>query len=220
MVRFHQEFVLFTVLPFFAFPTEKLMILEGVVTTLNHEGVLNIAPMGPIVDPSITQLTLRPFQTSTTYRNLKQCPVGVFHVVDDVLLIARSALDRLEQTPETFPAERIAGQVLADCSRWYEFEITQIEDSSERTTLIAQVIHVGRVRDFFGFNRAKHAVLEATILATRLKLFPESEVRQQLAALASPVEKTAGPQERTAYALVVDYINDWYQTQKSGARPH
>ena len=123
------------------------MILEGVVTTLNHEGVLNIAPMGPIVDPSITQLTLRPFQTSTTYRNLKQRPVGVFHVVDDVLLIARSALDRLEQTPETFPAERIAGQVLADCSRWYEFEITQIEDLSERTTLIAQVVHVGRVRD-------------------------------------------------------------------------
>ena len=81
------------------------MILDGVVTTLNHEGVLNIAPMGPIVDPSITQLTLRPFQTSTTYRNLKQRPVGVFHVVDDVLLIARSALDRLEQTPETFPAE-------------------------------------------------------------------------------------------------------------------
>jgi len=220
MVRFHQEFAVFPFLPFYAFPTEKLMILEGVVTTVNHEGVLNIAPMGPIVDPSTTQLTLRPFQTSTTYRNLKQCPVGVFHVVDDVLLIARSALDRLEQTPETFPAVRITGQVLADCSRWYEFEITQIEDLSERTTLTAQVIHVGRVRDFFGFNRAKHAVLEATILATRLKLFPESEVRQQLAALASPVEKTAGPQERIAYALVVDYINDWYQTQKSGARPH
>ena len=46
------------------------MILEGIVTTLNDDGTPNVAPMGPIVDESLSTLVLRPFCTSTTYRNL------------------------------------------------------------------------------------------------------------------------------------------------------
>ena len=191
------------------------MILEGIVTTLNSNDDLNIAPMGPIIDETITKLLLRPFQSSTTYRNLKLKPWGVFHVVDDVLLIARAALDRLEAEPPTFDAQRIGGRVLSDCCRWYEFEVTRIDDSAERTSITANVVHVGRIRDHFGFNRAKHAVLEATILATRLHLIPEMEVRQQLTTLASAVEKTAGPQERTAFSLVTHFVDVWYSATPS-----
>ena len=187
------------------------MILEGLVTSLNASGEINLAPMGPIVDPQMTSLILRPFQTSTTYQNLRLRPSGVFHVVDDVLLIAKAALHRLEAVPETFPAERVDGRVLKDCCRWYEFQITQCDSSSDRTRLEATIIHTGHGRDFFGFNRAKHAVLEATILATRLHLIPEPEVRAQLQALASPVEKTAGQQEQEAFALVNDVVNEWYR---------
>jgi hypothetical protein len=195
-------------------------IIEGIVTTLNLDGELNIAPMGPIVDPGMQTLILRPFQTSTTYANLKARPFGIFHVVDDVLLISQAALDRLQNLPPTFDANQVQGRVLADSCRWYEFEVTNFDDLNLRTRLTATVVHVGRNRDFFGFNRAKHAVLEATILATRLHLLPVSDVRQQLAALASPVEKTAGPRERAAFDLVNSYVDEWYQTQNSGGRPH
>lgn len=194
----------------------KLMIIEGIVTTLNADQTVNVAPMGPIVDETMQSLLLRPFQTSTTYRNLKSRRYGVFHVVDDVLLIAQAALDRLESNPQTFPAVKVPGQVLQECCRWYEFEVVQCDDSTERTALTATVVHVGRRRDVFGFNRAKHAVLEATILATRLNLIPESELRPQLAALAIPVEKTAGPREREAFDLVMNYVNTWYAS--SGGR--
>lgn len=196
------------------------MIVEGVVTTLNSEGQLNIAPMGPIVDSAMTLLTLRPFQTSTTYRNLKSRPYGVFHIVDDVLLIAQAALDRLEEIPATFDATQIEGRVLSDCCRWYEFEVTNCDDTTERTTISARVVYAGRCRDFFGFHRARHAVLEATILATRLHLLPMDAIQEQLAALAIPVEKTAGPRERAAFDLVVDYVEQWSKTQNIGARPH
>lgn len=187
------------------------MILEGLVTSLNTVGDVNLAPMGPIVDPQMTSLILRPFQTSTTYQNLVQRPSGVFHVIDDVLLIAKAALHRLEAIPETIPAEKVDGRILKDCCRWYEFQITHADSSADRTRLEATVIHTGRGRDFFGFNRAKHSVLEATILATRLHLIPEPEVRAQLQALTSPIEKTAGPQEREAFALVNDVVDDWYR---------
>ncbi len=191
------------------------MLVEGLVTSLSPADELNLAPMGPIVEGEFTRLILRPFKTSTTYRNLKQNPYGVFHITDDVLLIAQAALDRLPQLPETTAARSINGRVLADCCRWYEFEIVSCNDSSDRTQLEARVLHVGHVRDFIGFHRARHAVLEATILATRLHLISDAEIRSQLKALASPVDKTAGPREREAFSLVCGYVDDWYKTHTS-----
>ncbi len=191
-------------------PTIRRMILEGIVTSLNAAGELNVAPMGPIVDESLTWLHLRPFQTSQTFRNLQQRPQGVFHVVDDVLLFAKAAIGKLDTIPETFAAEKITGRVLASACRWYEFEIESLDTSNDRTDIRARVVHVGRLRDFFGFNRAKHAVLEAAILATRLHLLPRDEIERQLAALRSPVEKTAGPNELAAFQLLCDHVSHFF----------
>jgi hypothetical protein len=182
------------------------MILEGIVTTQNSAGDINVAPMGPIVDESMESFVLRPFQTSTTYRNLKGHPFGVLHVVDDVLLLAKAAISRLEETPETFQAITIPGRVLKSACRWYEFRVDFLDDSEERTRIEASVVHAGRLRDFFGFNRAKHAVLEAAILATRVHILPADEIRSQIDALRSPVDKTAGPDELAAFLLVDDYV--------------
>lgn len=182
------------------------MILEGIVTTLSLDGAVNIAPMGPLVDVAMRQLTLRPFQTSTTYQNLKQLGQGVLHVTDDVELLARAAIGRLETLPELVPAEGISGLRLADTCRWYSFRVCQIDDRSERSLIEADVVASGRVRDFFGFNRAKHAVLEAAILATRRHLLPAAEIAADFARLRVLVEKTGGGQEHRAFALLAAYV--------------
>ena len=182
------------------------MILEGIVTTQNTEGIINVAPMGPIVDATMQTFVLRPFQTSTTYQNLKQTNVGVLHVTDDVLLLACAAIGKLNDVPETQPAERINGVVLKTACRWYEFKVTSLDDHEERTRIECKVVHAGRLRDFFGFNRAKHAVIEAAILATRVHLIPADEIRAEFERLSVPIEKTAGPQEREAFALLSEYV--------------
>lgn len=186
------------------------MILEGICTTLNADGSLNIAPMGPVVDEALSSFLFRPFTSSTTYQNLKRSKVGVFHVVDDVLLIARLVTDTLHLQPATFPAVRVAAHVLEDCCRWYEFEVLSIDDSRPRTEIQTRVVNVGRRREFWGLNRAKHAVLEAAILATRLHLLPRQEVESQLAHLHSAVEKTAGEKEREAFELIVEFTRRRY----------
>ncbi len=182
------------------------MILEGIVTTLNADGDVNVAPMGPIVDADMQMLVLRPFQTSTTYQNLKRNGCGVLHVTDDVLLLARAAIGQLTETPSTFSANRVDGVVLASACRWHEFEVTSLDDTAERTQIECRVVHTGRLRDFFGFNRAKHAVLEAAILATRVHLLPADDLRAEFDRLAIPIEKTAGPREREAFALLHEYV--------------
>lgn len=182
------------------------MILEGIVTSLSKYDELNVAPMGPIVDETFATIVLRPFRTSQTYQNLKVRPYGVFHVVDDVLLLARAAIGEMPEVPASFPAERVAGRVLSAACRWYEFEVAACDDSHERTELQARVVHCGRLRDFFGFNRAKHAVLEGAILATRLHLLSPQEVRSEFARLRVIVDKTAGPREREAFALLEHHV--------------
>ncbi len=183
------------------------MILEGIVTTLDQHDELNVAPMGPIVDETLATLVLRPFRTSRTYQNLKARPGGVFHVVDDVLLVVQSAIGEWSTPPVHFPAERIAGRVLSAACRWYEFEIDVCDDRQERTEMQARVVHSGRLRDFFGFNRAKHAVLEGAILATRLALIPHDNVLSEFERLKVIVHKTAGPREREAFELLERYVS-------------
>jgi hypothetical protein len=110
--------------------------------------------------------------------------------------------------PPVRAAERVRGFVLADCCRYFEFVVKSVDDRSERVSIEAEVVHSGRVRDFFGFNRAKHAVVEAAILATRLHLLPPAEVAAEFAKLRVIVGKTGGPDERAAMDLLERRLRD------------
>src|SRR5258708_13586363 len=111
------------------------MILEGIVTTISPEGTLNVAPMGPRVEPSMDRFELRPFRTAQTYRNLCAHGEGVLHVTDDVLLLARAAVGPVEPLPDVERAERILGSILRDACRYYEFPVLPITDRKDRVTI-------------------------------------------------------------------------------------
>ncbi len=184
-----------------------IVILEGLVTTLDPAGTLNVAPMGPRIadDGSFARFVLRPYRTSTTCRNLLATGQGVLHVTDDVRLIARTAIG-LDPMAPWRPAEHVQGAVLTGACRYFEFRVTAVDDRDDRVTLQAETVHEGRLRDFFGLNRAKHAVVEAAILATRIQFLPADAIRAQVQALAVLVEKTGGPDEHAAFALLRDHI--------------
>lgn len=192
------------------------MILEGIVTTVSPVGAVNIAPMGPLVGTEMDRLVLRPFRTAQTYRNLKAHGQGVFHVTDDVLLLAQAALGPVQPSPSLIPAKEVQGFVLQDACRYYEFVVRKLDDQEERTWIEADVVHTGRLRDFFGFNRAKHAVVEAAILATRTAFLPMEEIVTEFDRLAVLVEKTGGEQEKQAFALLRRHLE---RVQAERARP-
>lgn len=184
------------------------MILEGIVTTTDASGGLHLAAMGPEVDEAaarsgrIERLLLKPFATSQTAVHLRRHPEGVFHLTDDVLLLARLVAGRLETPPPQRPATAVVGHVLVDACQAYEFVIDSADESAERLRLEARVVAAHAGRPFIGFNRAAHAVVEAAIVVTRLHLLGAEEVARQLAALAPLVEKTGGAREREAFALL------------------
>jgi hypothetical protein len=176
------------------------------MTTQNADGTPNTSPMGPRVDETMQTLVLRPFQTSTTYRNLKRTGVGVFHVTDDVEMLARAAVGELQPPPATVPCSAVEGFVLSGACRWYAVRVEELNDREERTTITCRTVGMGSLRPFFGLNRAKHAVVEGAILATRLHLLAADDVARQFAALRPLVDKTGGEAEHRAFAFLEAYV--------------
>ena len=176
------------------------MILEGLVTTTGADGRPHLAPMGPTVSADFSRLLLRPFPTSQTGRNLLRHGEGVFHITDDAALIARSSIGLLTEVPATRSATAIRGFVLDDCCRSYEFVVRSADTSHERFSLEADVVARVTHREFLGFNRARHALLEAAIFATRFHLAPAAEIEREFAKLSTIIDKTGDDREKLAMA--------------------
>jgi hypothetical protein len=185
------------------------VILESIVTTLDEDGSVHIAPMGPEVSDDLDHFVLRPFQTSRTFANLQRTRQGILHVTDDVEFMARAAIGRFEQPPRHRRAPVIQGVILEDACRWYAFEVEAIDDREPRAVIPCGVVAAGKLRDFLGFNRARHAVVEAAILATRLAFLPMDKVLAEMRRLAPLVDKTGGPAERRAFALLSQFVSEF-----------
>jgi hypothetical protein len=63
---------------------------------------------------------------------------------------------------------------------------------------------------FEGFNRAKAAVIEAAILASRLDFLPREKIEREIEYLRIAVEKTAGAAEQEAWGWLMDKIREHY----------
>lgn len=178
------------------------MILETIVTTLGADGVVNCAPMG--VEWGDRTIVLKPFIDTATYRNLTMTRAAVVNLTDDVRVFARAAISN--PVYPTAPAAVVRGVVLADCCSWREVEVRSVDSTPPRSRIATEVVHRSVRREFLGFNRARHAVLEAAIYATRLHLLERALVEAEMTRLQVIVDKTAGEQEREAMALLAAHV--------------
>ena len=189
------------------------MILEGLITTRSADGRPHLAAMGPEVDPAemkhgrIGTLILKPFATSQTAQNLADTPAGVFQITDDVLLLARTVAG-CGPRPDFLPAVAVEGWRLADAPMAFEFRLESADRSGERQRLVARVVRIHQGRPFLGHVRARHAIVEGAILVTRLHMIPAAEVAARFAELAILVEKTGGPDDHEALAILSARVAD------------
>ena len=167
------------------------------MTTINPDGSINCAAMG--VEWGEQRIVIKPFRGTRTLRNLRATPAAVVHLTDDILLFSQAALG--DPHPPTRPAVNVEGAILEDACSWREVRVEAIEDG-ERARVDTVVVGGGAGREFLGFNRACHAVLEASILASRARMLDPAEIRGELERLQVLVDKTAGPREREAMAYV------------------
>jgi hypothetical protein len=149
-------------------------------------------------------IVLKPFLETTTFRNLKQSGTAVVNLTDDAMLFAQGAISS-PQFP-SLPATVVKGVVLEAACSWRELTVTSIDATPPRSRIESRVVHRGTRREFIGFNRARNAVLEAAILATRTHLLPAEQIQEEFARLQVIVDKTAGPREREAMELLTRHV--------------
>ena len=177
-------------------------IIETVVTTINPDGTVNCGAMG--VEWGEERIVIKPYLGTRTLRNLRATGTAVVNVTDDILLFSQAALG--DPHPPTRPAPTVDGAVLDDACSWREVRVEAIDDAAQRARVSTAVVGGGAGREFLGFNRARHAVLEASILASRASLLAAEDLHAELRRLQVIVDKTAGPREREAMEYVTRHV--------------
>ena len=178
------------------------MIIETIFSTLDANGKPNFAPMGILW--SEDAVLARPFRTSQTYRNLLSSGHGVANFSDNVLAFVQCAL--YDEILPSFPAVTVPGVVFQDTCSWLELAVVSADGTEGRAEFRCQVLHRGRHRDFLGFCRARNAVIEAAIMATRLPLQERDRVVETLKQYMKIIEKTGSEMEKQAFQLVCEYV--------------
>ncbi len=171
-------------------------IFETVVTTVAADGTPHVAPMG--VRYLGERVVLMPFKPSTTHDNVIATHHAVLNIVTDTRVFAGCVTGR-RQWP-TLPAERVPGVRLACALEHVELRLAERDDDAQRPVLKLDRVHAVRHAPFAGLNRAQAAVIEGAVLVSRLHMLPVEKVASEMAYLQIAIDKTAGAEEREAWA--------------------
>lgn len=190
------------------------MIRETIVTTLNADGSVHIAPMGIREEEEL--IVIAPFKPSTTLENIKREQSAVVNLTDDVRIFAGCLTGRYDWP--TTAADKFKGQRLRDCLAHLELAVQDMQEDELRPKFYCEVRHRASHAPFRGFNRAQLSVLEAAILVSRLHMLPAEKIDNEIKYLEIAVEKTAGPAEREAWGWLMDRIAEYRRKQAAGER--
>jgi hypothetical protein len=166
------------------------------------DGEPHLAPLGLIEDGE--HWIVAPFRPSTTLDNLTANPRATASFTDEAEVFAGFVTGQRDwplADIADWPAPRLK-IALAHA----ELEVARVEDDGERPRFYCAVRRIETHRPFLGMNRAKAAVLEAAILATRLKMLPRDKIEREIDYLKIAIDKTAGASERAAWDRVMAKI--------------
>ena len=178
------------------------MIIETIISTLNEDGIVNFAPFG--IKRKEGFIYISPYVPSTTLTNLKISREASVNYVNDSSFFVRCITGK-----KKFPKRRcsnINGFFLKDALAHDEIIVKSINKNKIRPTFKCKIVQRFDHKRFEGFNRAHGSLIEACILASRVKILKRKNILDDLDKLASSIEKTAGLKEKKNWDLIKNYI--------------
>jgi len=156
-------------------------VTEVVVTTVSLNGVPNAAPMGIVRHGD--RIFIRMYRDTTTFRNIAETGYMIANITTDASVFVISAFKEL--TPEYFQFEEgIIPPRLKEVSGYIFFKC-QVDD----VVLLEPVSYKVAKCSLPTFNRGFAAVLEATIVGTRLHLYKGDEGKKKIREFETVVKK-------------------------------
>jgi hypothetical protein len=189
-------------------------IVETIVTTMDAEGAVHIAPLGLIADGE--HWVIAPFKPSRTLDNLLANPAAVASHTNDVRVFAGSVTGR--RNWPVVPADRVRGVRLDDAVSHWELAVDRVTDDPQRPRFHCRIVHAATHAVWSGYNRAEAAVLELAVLSTRLNMLPAEKIDAELKYLEIAISKTAGPRELEAWGWLMERIEAHRRGDPDAAR--
>ena len=177
-------------------------IRETILTTISEAGEVHIAPLGIIQEGD--GWVIAPFRPSTTLANIEANGLAVVNYTDEAKIFAGCLTGR-KDWPLT-PLDDCKVPRLEAALSHEVLKVERVTEDATRPRYFCKVVSSGQHRPFLGMNRAKAAVLEAAILVSRLKMLPAEKIETEIAYLKLAIDKTAGPDEETAFYWLLEKV--------------
>lgn len=186
------------------------LIIETILSSCGKDGKINFAPVGVHIPDDTLQLSevneieLFLYSGSRTYSNLTDIPEGVINFTDDILSFVEAAVNS-PHFPET-PSQFIRPPRMAAAKTVWEFVIISFDRSTEPARIIGKVLFRKELAGFYGLCRARGAILEAAILATRLAWIPAGKITEAWPQWREIVARTGGIREQKAFQILTAFF--------------
>ncbi len=187
------------------------MIYETIVISTDAAGKPYIAPFG--VRERNGLVLIAPFKPSTTLDNLLNQKTATLNLTDDVRVFAGALTGRRDWAVEATSV--VQGYRLKNTLAHRELVLDSFVDNATRPELYFKVVHEATHLPFSGFNRAQAAVIELSVLVSRLHMLPIEKIKTEMAYLEIAINKTAGEREIEAWGWLLERIEN-YQAEISG----
>ncbi len=178
------------------------MIYETIITTVDKNSNWHVAPMG--IEIINEDVILKPFKPSKTLENIIKTKKAVLNITDDVSVFAGCVTGR--KNFEVVPIENKIGYRLNRVLSHSLLSLINVSDNDSRPKLRMKKENEVFHSNFKGINRAQAAIVEASILVSRVKIIPIEKILREMSYLEIAISKTAGSQEKKAWSWLTEEV--------------
>ncbi len=180
------------------------MIFETIVCTTNIKGKVNFAPFG--IKRNKNYILISPYIPSKTLENLKQTNSASINYTDDASFFVNCILGKKKFIKKK--CSKIKGFFLEEALAHDEVVVESMKSDKIRPVFKCKIVKKENHKRFQGYNRARGSLIEACILASRIKILKKKKILNELNNLSNAVEKTAGIKEKKNWSLIKNFILD------------
>ena len=188
------------------------MIHEVIVTTINENERVHIAPMGIMfvdhADKKCVQIS--PFKPSQTLDNLLKTEKATVNFIDDVKVFAGIVTGR-EKNWDLSPRSKNEVAHLSNTNSYMNLKVSSFIEDELRPKIICNILNTENLRPFMGFNRAQFSVIELAVLSTRLGMIDDEKVKKEYDYLKIGIDKTGGEREKLAWSWIEEKIEGYFK---------
>ena len=188
------------------------MIHEVIVTTINKDKKVHIAPMGVKILRSDSKklVQISPFKPSQTLNNILETKIATVNFIDNVKVFSGIVTGEKKDWELEVSDDKCAPH-LQNTNTHMNVKVSEDHDDPVRPRIVCEVINEQIHRPFLGFNRAQFSVIELAVLSTRLGRIDDNKIKDEMKYLKIGIDKTAGKNEKEAWEWIEKKINIYFE---------